>query len=349
LLLLLLGLLLLHTFRRHCQLSWLGFCGIAFKLIVLHILWQLLPQVFRMLLKLPNYAETLSFRFFRYFFWAVAVVICGYALKAALDFYRTAKHFNFKGQPFSGRLLPLCAVCICHVYVPMMTIAFLFWPLLRFWLLLCLWPVSFPFSFLEVLFFFVLHVVVGFSPLVYNFNKILLTNSGDGRRRRWQGSIRQLYSYFLSMPIFIPSVRMPNRYYYYNNSGGSRGSRGSSSGNNNCSNCLSALYLSILQLTLLALHTFKALWQFFLSAPGRRPGRGRRRWRRRSEGCGRGKRRGLRLFVCHLRPTPNSNPYSCYSPAVSQTSPLWAKLKARSSILNGAAVFFLSNGGISVS
>jgi len=45
---------------------------------------------------------------FYFFFCVVAVVICGYASKAALDFYRTAKHFNFKGQPFSGRLLPLC-------------------------------------------------------------------------------------------------------------------------------------------------------------------------------------------------------------------------------------------------
>lgn len=96
------------------------------------------------------------------------------------------------------------------------------------------------------------------------------------------------------MPILIPQVGMPNRYYYYNNSRGS-----SNCGNNNCGNCLSALYLSILQLTLLALHTFKALWQFFLSAPGRR-----RRRRRRSKRCGRGRRRGRRLFVCHLRPTP---------------------------------------------
>lgn len=60
--------------------------------------------------------------------------------------------------------------------------------------------------------------------------------------------------------------------------------KNNNNGNGNCSNCLSALYLSILQLTLLALHTFKALWQFFLSAPGRRRRRRRRRGRGRVGG-----------------------------------------------------------------
>lgn len=147
-------------------------------------------------------------------------------------FIAQPKHFNFKGQPFSGRLPLASSTCLLpappylllpvlplpgHVYVPMMTIAFLFlaaasisvWasasafalPLARF----------LPRFFFHCCFFlfFVLHVVVGFSPLVYNFNKILLTNSGNGRQRRrwrwrrWQGSIRQDFLSF--MPIFIPS------------------------------------------------------------------------------------------------------------------------------------------------
>lgn len=134
-------------------------------------------------------------------------------------------------------LPPLLLPLPNHVYVPMMTIAFLFlaaasisvWasasacacalPLARFLLRF------FFHCYCFFLFFFVLHVLVGFSPLVYNFNKILLTNSGNGRQprrrwRRWQGGIRQRISCpFLYLRLPTVDWRMPNRYYYYNNSG----------------------------------------------------------------------------------------------------------------------------------
>lgn len=140
----------------------------------------------------------------------------------------------------------------------MMTIAFL---------LLAAASISFRFvlSFSASAFalFFVLHVVVGFSPLVYNFNKILLTNSGSGVGVGGDDKAAFGRTSCPSCPFLYLRFdwRMPNRYYYYNNSGcgSGSGSGSSSSGNNNCSNCLSALYLSILQLTLLALHTFRAL------------------------------------------------------------------------------------------
>lgn len=119
LLLLLLLLLLLHTLRR---------CGIAFKLIVLHIsVATLFPQVFHMLLKQPLFC--CCFLLYCCFTWPRLAALLLQLLIAQ------PKHFNFKGQPFSGRL-PLAA-CLpaasssCsallpgHVYVPMMTIAFL--------------------------------------------------------------------------------------------------------------------------------------------------------------------------------------------------------------------------------
>lgn len=84
LLLLLLLWLLLHTLRRCGTVSCAGFCGIAFKLIVLHILWKLVPQVLHTLLKLPTMLKPNPFLIFRAY-------CCWYALKAALDFYRAAK------------------------------------------------------------------------------------------------------------------------------------------------------------------------------------------------------------------------------------------------------------------
>jgi len=137
-------------------------------------------------------------------------------------------------------------------YVPMMTIGFLSYPGFDF----CNFFPSFRFLFGV----FVLHVVVSFSPLVYNFNKILLTNSGEWsaesamtRQRKSRVDCTDCGHFYTSYTSATPPkgidiiITITTKW------------RVGRVGSSNCSNCLSALYLSILQLTLLALHTFKAL------------------------------------------------------------------------------------------
>lgn len=229
-------------------------------------------------------------------------------------------------------LLPLPG----HVYVPMMTIAFLFlaaasisvWasasacacalPLARFLLRFFFHCYCFFF------FFFVLHVVVGFSPLVYNFNKILLTNSGNGRqrRRRWQGGIRRRTSCpFLYLRLPTVDWRMPNRYYYYNNSG-AVATTTTATVAIACQRC-TCRFCSLLCWHCILLRRFDN--SFYL----------------RQDEDEDVADAGRRLFVCHLRSIPNPA-HSTLPPTPSR-----AKCKSLSSILNGAAVFFLSNGGIS--
>lgn len=194
---------------------------------------------------------------------------------------------------------------------------------------LCLWPVSFlGFSFTATAsssYFFVLHVVVGFSPLVYNFNKILLTNSGNGRqpRRRWlrwQGGIRQRTSCpFLYLRLPTVDWRIPNRYYYYNNSG-AVATTTTATVAIACQRC-TCRFCSLLCWHCILLRRFDN--SFYL----------------RQDEDEDVVDAGRRLFVCHLRSIPN--------PHTQHPTPSPAKCKSLSSILNGAAVFFLSNGGIS--
>jgi len=96
----------------------------------------------------------------------------------------------------------------------MMTIGFLSYPGFDF----CNFFPSFRFLFGV----FVLHVVVSFSPLVYNFNKILLTNSGEWsaesamtRQRKSRADCTDCGHFYTSYTSAFPPQR--NRYYYYNN------------------------------------------------------------------------------------------------------------------------------------
>lgn len=137
---------------------------------------------------------------------------------------------------------------------------------------------------------FVLHVVVSFSPLVYNFNKILLTNSGEWsaesamtRQRKGRAETRDQTAQ--TVDTFIP-LRPRNRYYYYNNNSWAKEwYRGLGIGTVAiaCQHC-TCRFCSLLCWHCILLRRFDN--SFYL-----RPGR-----------C-----QGLGLFVCHLRRL-SSNP-----------------------------------------
>lgn len=75
----------------HCQLRWAGFCGIAFKLIVLHISMATTPAGISHAFKAPQLCSN-PFLFFSVFGLPLIVVLREDALQlAALDVYRTAK------------------------------------------------------------------------------------------------------------------------------------------------------------------------------------------------------------------------------------------------------------------